>query len=76
MPRGQPRRCIVELEASGPAPCEGCRYARRCAAERLACTAFTAFIACDDWVLRPRAPDAHTYAGIFDAGAHRYEVCA
>lgn len=42
-----------------PAPCVGCRFSRRCKAERLACaaaTAWAAYVPETRWRVAPRAP--------------------
>lgn len=52
----------------GPAPCDGCRFAPRCRAERLACEAFAMYAACESqkrWSVAPRAPKASRYEAVF-----------
>jgi hypothetical protein len=63
-----------------PCPCDACRFAPRCAAERCACEAFALFVqgrAEPRWRLAPRAPTRARYLVIYEpplprrAGPHR-----
>lgn len=47
------------MKMQTPEPCAGCRFARRCRAERLACaaaTAWAAYVPESRWRMAPRAP--------------------
>jgi hypothetical protein len=43
--RHEPRRPGAGVHPDGPAPCDSCRQAPRCAAQKLACAAFPAYVA-------------------------------
>ncbi len=52
-----------------PAPCQGCRFAERCGAQRLACDAYALFMAGAAerrWCMAPRAPTAARFAALFE----------
>jgi hypothetical protein len=40
----------------GECPCDACRFRERCALQRLACKAFSMFMAGANWKHAPRAP--------------------
>lgn len=45
----------VLTQLRGPCPCDSCGFTPRCAAERLACTAYARFVAGRaDWTVAPR----------------------
>lgn len=49
------------------APCDDCRFARRCAEEKLACEAFAMFVAragAKRWRAAPRAPTRARYEAV------------
>jgi len=58
-----PRPDLAPHMLDGPAPCDGCPRARRCALEHLACSAFEAYTRSRPWNLAPRV----------DASAERYQ---
>ena len=48
-------------------PCDGCRFAARCGIERLACAAFSMYLADEPavrWRLAPRAPTQARYESL------------
>ena len=50
-----------------PCPCDGCRYAVRCKDERLACVAFSMFMAGKSpvlWKMAPRVPTRERYEAL------------
>ena len=56
------------LALVGPAPCDSCRLAPRCAAELLACAAFQLYATtgrAPRWRLAPRAPTRERFDLIF-----------
>lgn len=59
----------VEYVLLEPSPCESCRLARRCGAERLACEAFGMFAAGEGaprWQAAPRAPTRARWEAIYE----------
>jgi hypothetical protein len=55
------------LALNTPAPCDACRHAERCKAERLACDAFAVFLAGGSevrWRFAPRAPTRARYESL------------
>lgn len=55
-----------------PAPCEECRLRAKCAAEQLACAAYSMYAAAlprRRWLAAPRAPDPCAVSGAGGAGA-------
>lgn len=68
-------------ELARPAPCDGCKLRQRCAAERLACMAFVAFVHREDrnaWrTFARRDPSREMYdrAMSTEGEAQRVEVC-
>ncbi len=58
-------RTLAALEVS---PCDACRFAERCAGERLACAAFAMFLRGVEphrWKAAPRAPTSARYLALF-----------
>jgi hypothetical protein len=67
--RGRAKRIVGAIEsegiAIGAAPCDTCRFAETCKAEKLACEAFAMFLQTGNeqrWRVAPRAPSTAIYA--------------
>lgn len=52
---------------AGPAPCDDCELAERCAARLLACESFRRYSRLERWQAAPREPSAELYAAIYAA---------
>ena len=64
-------RVLAQLETS---PCDECRFAERCAGERLACAAFAMFlhgVEPQRWKAAPRAPTRGRYLALFGEGPRK-----
>jgi hypothetical protein len=56
----------------GPAPCDGCRFAARCAELHLACESFSAFVSGASeirWQAAPRKPNGAIFARLYGKAA-------
>lgn len=51
----------------GPAPCDNCPTAAKCAAKLMCCRAFVRFVAGVSWQSSPRLPRRSLYRAVFDA---------
>jgi hypothetical protein len=57
----------AELALNTAAPCDQCRHAARCKADRLACDAFAFYLAGGSevrWKFAPRAPNGARYESL------------
>jgi hypothetical protein len=57
----------AELPSNSAAPCDECRHAARCKADRLACDAFAVYLAGGSevrWRFAPRAPTRARYESL------------
>jgi hypothetical protein len=62
----EPRDAQVLAE---PAPCDGCRFAAKCRAEKLTCAAFTLYVSGAGrprWRVAPRAPTGVLYSALLE----------
>ena len=70
LPRDAPRELDAAL--NGPAPCDDCRHAARCGAERLACDTFAYYargVSEQKWRGLARQPTAERFTRIFGDAA-------
>ena len=62
-----PSELVASLVPLEPCPCDGCRFAVRCKDERLACVAFSLFMAGKSpvlWKMAPRTPTRGRYEAL------------
>jgi hypothetical protein len=60
-----------------PCPCDGCRFAVRCKDERLACVAFSMFMAGKStvlWKMAPRVPTRERYEALLGETASPWDT--